>query len=63
MQQDYTYLPKPNKASYYLDAAMNTASFAMGMQGGGSGGSGQATAPKQYYPIKNPNISGTNYLL
>lgn len=39
MQQDYTYIPKPKASTYFIKAAINTASQAMGAMGGGSMGS------------------------
>lgn len=39
MQQDYTYLPKPKASTYFLEAAMKTASQGMSMGSGGSAGS------------------------
>lgn len=58
MQQDYTYLPKPNPATYYLNAAMQTAQSFMSMPQG-SGGSGMTSGTS----VANPNIAGTRYLL
>ena len=61
MQLDYTYLPKPNAASYFLKAAASSMGTSMDMGMGGSGGSGGGGG--SYQRISNPNIAGTNYLL
>ena len=36
MSQDYSYIPKPNAASYYLGAAVQTGNRLMSMGGGGA---------------------------
>lgn len=61
MQQDYTYLPKPNSASYYLNAFIKTANEAAAAFGGGSGGSGGSmiqTGIQNYAPRVN-NVNQT----
>lgn len=39
MQQDYSYIPKPKASTYFLGAAMKTATQGMSMGSGGSSGS------------------------
>lgn len=64
MQQDYTYLPKPKSATYYLNAAMNSLNSYMGMQGSqGSGGSGNSgfKPSGNFYGPPAPLGSGSRY--
>jgi hypothetical protein len=60
MQQDYSYIPKPKAASYFLNAAAKSFDFASGFMGGGSGGSGGGASGSS---IPNRNITGTRFIL
>ncbi len=55
MQMDFSYIPKPKAASYYLDAFQDTQDVYSDLFGGGSGGSGNKEST--YYPNSNTWIT------
>lgn len=61
MNQDYSYIPKPRAASYLLNAAMQSASFAMNRNPGSDGSLGNIGG--NGISILNPNIKGSFYQL